>query len=336
MGGERNVRAGPKGPRSSNFAPRTLGPIGSLLVSSISQPLFVTEPFPPSARARLGTMLRGKWRLDEILGAGGMATVYSSTHRNGRRAAIKVLHPELARNADMVERFVDEGYYANRVGHRGAVRVLDDDIDDDGTVFLVMELLRGETLEDRRERHGGRLPCHDVLCIMERAIDVLVAAHAKGIIHCDLKPANLFVTEAGKVKVLDFGMAGLLEAVPGLRGIPAGTPPFMPPEQAYGRWDEVDARSDVWALGATMFTLLTGQYLHEAPTYHQALWAAGTQRAPSLGAVGIPFAPPLIALVDRALEPEPHLRWQDAASLQTAVRNAWFQIHGRISEVTAA
>lgn len=109
------------------------------------------------ADARVGMVLRGKWRLDRALGHGGMAVVYAATHRNGARAALKLLRPELAADPDVRRLFLSEGYVANKVGHVGAVSVLDDDISDDGTVFLVMELLEGETLDRRLERCGGRL-----------------------------------------------------------------------------------------------------------------------------------------------------------------------------------
>jgi serine/threonine protein kinase len=115
------------------------------------------DPMLLRARARVGTVLREKWRLDALLGFGGMAAVYSATHRNGSRVAVKILHPELSINAQVKTRFLREGYVANSVGHDGAVRVTDDDTADDGSAFLVMDLLDGETLEDRRMRFGGRL-----------------------------------------------------------------------------------------------------------------------------------------------------------------------------------
>src|SRR6186997_1319658 len=99
------------------------------------------------AESARGKLLRDKWRLDQVLGIGGMATVYSGTHRNGKRAAVKVLHPEAALAPTIKERFLREGYLANKVDHPGAVSILDDDVDADGTVFLVMELLDGETLD---------------------------------------------------------------------------------------------------------------------------------------------------------------------------------------------
>lgn len=274
-------------------------------------------------QARVGTMLRDKWRLDSVLGQGGMAVVYSATHRNGARAALKVLHPELASDPDLRRLFLSEGYVANKVGHVGAVSVLDDDVSDDGTVFLVMELLEGESLDRRLERCGGRLAPDDVLCIVDQLLSVLLFAHARGIVHCDLKPENLFVTRTGLVKVLDFGIAGLMAASLATDGIPVGTPAFMPPEQARGLWHLVDARSDLWAVGATMFTLLSGRFLHGERTQQEFLMAAASLRAPSLASVTPELPARLVRLVDRVLELDPAERWPDAATMQKAVRRVW-------------
>ena len=175
------------------------------------------DPLVARARSRLGRMLRGKWRLDALLGVGGMAAVYAATHRNGSRAAVKVLHSELTINPQVRNRFLREGYVANAVGHEGAVRVIDDDSAEDGSMFLVTELLDGETLEQRRIRCGGRLSEDEVLCLAEPLLDVLIAAHAKGVVHRDLKPENVFVTRNGQVKVLDFGIARLRELRAGSR-----------------------------------------------------------------------------------------------------------------------
>lgn len=275
------------------------------------------------ANARVGTVLRDKWRLEQVLGHGGMAVVYSATHRNGARAAIKVLHPELAADPEVRALFLREGYVANKVGHVGAVSVLDDDVSDDGTVFLVMELLEGETVEQRLARCGGRLLPGDVLCIVDQLLSVLLFAHARAIVHCDLKPDNLFVTRTGAVKVLDFGIAGLMAGSLATDGVPVGTPAFMPPEQARGQWNLVDARSDLWAVGATMFTLLTGRFVHPARTPQESLMAAATCRPPSLASIDAGLPARLVRLVDRALEPSPAERWPDAASMQKSVRRVW-------------
>ncbi|HQP33923.1 MAG TPA: protein kinase [Polyangiaceae bacterium] len=284
------------------------------------------DPVTARAQARVGAVLRDKWHLDALLGVGGMAAVYAATHRNGARGAIKILHAELSVDAGIRARFLREGYAANTVGHRGVVRVLDDDVLDDGSVFVVMELLEGESLESRRERAGGRLPPLDVLSAADQLLDVLVAAHGKGVVHRDLKPENVFVTTGGELKVLDFGIAKLRQSTAGASGTRTGaamgTPAYMPPEQARGRWEEVDARSDLWAVGATMYTLLTGRLVHEAATINEQLLAAMTVHAPSVAQSG-GFAPPIVALVDRALAFDPAQRWQDASSMQEAVRAAY-------------
>src|SRR5262249_55489960 len=131
------------------------------------------------AAARVGTTLHGKYRLDALLGVGGMAAVYRATHRNGLHGAVELLHAHHAGDDGLRARFLREGYAANRVEHRGAVRVLDDDTADDGSVFLVMELLEGQTLDALWRRSGGRL-AQDLVCeVGGQLLDVLVAAHAK-------------------------------------------------------------------------------------------------------------------------------------------------------------
>src|SRR5215469_9584053 len=170
------------------------------------------DPQVTRARSRIGMVLQDKWRLDSLLGVGGMAAVYAATHRNGKRVAVKMLHPELSHDEEVKRRFLQEGYAANTIQHEGAVSVLDDDVAGDGSAFIVMELLEGETVEARWERSGRHLPVREVLAIVDQALEVLAAAHAKSVVHRDVKPENLFVTRAGVLKVLDFGIARVLEA----------------------------------------------------------------------------------------------------------------------------
>ena len=163
------------------------------------------------AEARIGSVIKDKWRLDRLLGVGGMACVYAATHRNKKRAAVKVLHREFSTDTAIRERFLREGYLANSVGHRGVVTVDDDDVTEDGAAFIVMELLDGETLEQRWRRKGHRLPLEEVLAVADQVLDALAAAHDKGVVHRDLKPENLFLTRDGVVKLLDFGIGRLKE-----------------------------------------------------------------------------------------------------------------------------
>jgi eukaryotic-like serine/threonine-protein kinase len=279
------------------------------------------------AEARIGQVLRERYRIDAILGVGGMAVVYLATHRNKKRFAVKMLLPELASNAETRERFVREGYVANTVDHPGAVSVIDDDVTPDGAPFIVMELLDGEEVGVLAEKRGG-LPIPTVLALADEVLGVLEAAHAKGVVHRDLKPANLFITRDGGVKVLDFGIArmreGGLAASASLTrtGALMGTPAFLPPEQAGGRTRDVDHQTDLWALGATMFTLLTGHYVHDAENATQIIILAATQPARSLATV-LPNAPAtLVQLVDRALAFDKAVRWPNAAAMRAATREA--------------
>src|SRR5215469_14868598 len=129
------------------------------------------------AQGRLGTVLRGKYRLDRVLGVGGMAVVYLATHRNQAQFAVKMLHPELSLQESVRSRFLREGYAANSVKHPGAVLVVDDDIAEDGAAFLVMELLDGMGVDQLKEVSGGTLPVRIVLGIAYQLLDVLAAAH---------------------------------------------------------------------------------------------------------------------------------------------------------------
>ena len=167
------------------------------------------------ARARRS----GLWKVlqvDRLIGIGGMASVFEGTHpsvERWNRVALKILHRDLARKPDMRARFLREGYAANRVRHPGAVRVLDDDEAEDGSIFLVMELLDGETLDARFERSRGRVRVSEVVALVVDVLDVLTAAHRNGVVHRDIKPENLFLTREGKVKLLDFGIALRLKTV---------------------------------------------------------------------------------------------------------------------------
>ena len=277
------------------------------------------------AGARIGVALRGKYRLDRLLGVGGMAAVYAATHlRNASRVAVKVLHREFTLDGPLRARFLREGYAANSVGHPGTVRILDDDTDEDGAVFLVMELLDGETLDARWERSDRKLGVAEVVTMMYGVLDVLAAAHAKGIVHRDLKPENLFLTRDGHVKVLDFGVARLREASPTQTrtGAVFGTPAFMPPEQALGRVAEVDALADVWSVGATAFALLSGRFVHEGQTAEEMLIRSATQPAPELGTVAPHVPATIAAVVDRALAFEKRDRWPSARAMQEALMQA--------------
>jgi serine/threonine protein kinase len=292
------------------------------------------EALRARAQARLGSTLQGKYRLDRVLGIGGMATVFAATHRNQAELAVKVLHPELSLRDDLRKRFLREGYVGNSVKHPGAVLVVDDDIAEDGSAFLVMELLRGQTLEEVWERAERRLSTRVVTALTVQLLEVLAAAHEKSIIHRDLKPANIFLTIDGSLKVLDFGIARLRDAVGGSEhatrtGTLMGTPAFMAPEQAQAVAAEIDGQTDLWAVGATMYTLLSGQLVHDGDNSSQLLIKAGTTRARPLLSVAPDVEPQIADIVDRALAFEKPGRWPGAEAMRDALLTASAAAHGK-------
>lgn len=280
------------------------------------------EGVEAGAAHRVGQTL-GKYTLEKVLGVGGMASVYRGTHRNGNKVAVKVLHQELCASRDIRERFLREGYVANRVEHHGAVRVLDDESAPDGTVFLVMELLEGETLEDQIVSCGGTLSPREVVPLVVQLLEVLCAAHERGIVHRDIKPENLFIQRRdGSLKVLDFGIARLAD---GKRqatrtGRVLGTPAYMSPEQARGETKRVDGQTDVWAAGAVLFRALVGRTPHEAETAEMSMILSATQPVRPMKEVLAGTEPKLAALIDRALELNKDERWPTAQAMFAALR----------------
>jgi eukaryotic-like serine/threonine-protein kinase len=285
------------------------------------------EALMQRAQTRVGAVLRGKYTIERLLGVGGMCAVYRAVHRNGNRVAVKMMHPHIAEDGDVVRRFLQEGYAANNVDHPGVARVLDDDTAEDGVAFIVMELLEGETLAQHAARSGGVLPHRVVMSVAHQLLDVLATAKDKGIIHRDIKPENLFVTGDGTIKLLDFGLARILDkpsvGQSTVDGSVFGTPAFMPPEQAIGERAEVDHQSDLWAVGATMFTLLTGKFVHEAQTPTQQLLFTASRPARSLAEAGPGLPRPIVALVDRALRFAKSERWPSARAMQEALEEAF-------------
>jgi eukaryotic-like serine/threonine-protein kinase len=212
-------------------------------------------------------LLRGKYRVIRVLGEGGMGTVLEALHVDlERKVALKLLKPELRSNAEIIERFLREGRAASKIEGANVARVLDVDRLDDGTPFLIMEYLDGHDLSLIR-RSKEPLPVKEALEFMRQACIGIAEAHVLGIIHRDIKPANLFYTKTRDgeplIKVLDFGISKLSsqladgsDASTTRTTLVMGSAEYMSPEQMLST-KNVDARSDVWALGVTMFELLT-------------------------------------------------------------------------------
>ncbi|HKQ71940.1 MAG TPA: serine/threonine-protein kinase [Polyangiaceae bacterium] len=272
---------------------------------------------------RIGQVLRERWRIERLLGEGGMAAVYAVRHlTNGGAFAVKMLHQEMSEREDIRERFRREGYAANKVGHPGVVKVIDDDVADDGSAFLLMELLEGESFTARANR--GPLDDAELLRVIDEVLDILAAAHEQKIVHRDLKPDNIFLTNDGRVKLLDFGIARVLDNVPTSfktrTGTAIGTAPYMAPEQALGRVNDVDARSDLFSIGATMFRLIARRRIHEVKNDADLLVAMATMPAPPLSSVAPHASSPMCAIVDRALAFLPARRYSNARAMQSDVQ----------------
>jgi hypothetical protein len=283
------------------------------------------------ANERIGQWIKGKYRIDQLLGIGGMAAVYASTHRNGSRLALKILHTEFARDENVKGRFLREGYVANKVEHPGRVAILDDDETEAGEAFLVMELLEGETLQQVWKRYNRKVPPVEALRVTEAVLDTLGPFHDLNVIHRDLKPANIFVTNEGVVKLLDFGVAQLREAGAGemtRAGTALGTPSYMSPEQAMGKSDNLDGRSDVFAMGATLYALLSGQRLHHGKSDNEAFILAATQPAPSVARIAPELPLEVIALVDKALQWDRRNRFANAHEMRDECRRVVRQLGG--------
>lgn len=289
------------------------------------------------AKSRLGEVVLGKWRLERLVGIGGMAAVFEAVHRNGSHVAIKILHPDLAGSDEIRERFLAEGYAANRVAHPGVVTVRDEGTTPDGAVFLVMDLLRGQTLAHRLEERRQPFSTREVLEISSQLLDVLVHAHGRGVVHRDVKPENVLITPEGRVRLLDFGIARVDSArnQEAPLGTTLGTPAFMSPEQALGHWEDVDGRSDLWSLGATMYLLLSGVPVREPGSEMDQLLRAMTRPVGSLGDVAsLPRS--VVAVVDRALAYDRDDRFPDARSMQLALRAVLDELTPALSPATSA
>ncbi|WP_437319040.1 serine/threonine protein kinase [Sorangium sp. So ce385] len=274
------------------------------------------DPQLAHCTARIGTVLRGKWRIDSLIGVGGMAAVYEATHRIGRRCAIKILHPEIAVSKELRARFEQEALAVNQLGHPAAVNVLDIDTSEDGSPFLVMELLDGESLGKRAHRSGG-IEERELLRVVSTVLEVLDVAHGLGIVHRDIKPDNLFLTSSGGVKVLDFGIARMKQGGSNVRtriGSMLGTIPYMSPEQIAG--GQIDGRADIFAVGATMFRVLTRRHVHEGSTESELLIKMATQPAPALRTLAPSVSPEVCAIVDRALAFDSSRRYPTARAMR--------------------
>jgi serine/threonine protein kinase len=271
---------------------------------------------PTSDVARAGLIVAGKFRLDALIGQGGMGSVWSATHLGlGNRIAIKLVSREFVRSPDALRRFDSEAKAAARLQSRHVVQVYDSGTLDDGTPYIAMELLSGQNLQSRIEATGP-VSLAESLGILAQACKGLGRAHALGIVHRDIKPDNIFLAqspddEGYTVKILDFGVAKLSQASDRdgsttKTGTVLGTPLYMSPEQARGLRG-IDLRTDIYSLGLVAYTMLTGRLAFNGESFGDILLKICTEPLPKIGAsVSVP--PTLEAWFDRVCARDPASR----------------------------
>jgi len=279
-----------------------------------------------------GTRL-GQYEILALAGAGGMGEVYRARDtRLEREVALKVLPEELSRDPERLARFQREARLLAALNHPNIAAIYGLE-HSDGTHYLVMEWVPGETVADRIKRKGA-IPIDEALAIAKQIAEAFEAAHEKPIIHRDLKPGNVKVTPEGTVKVLDFGLAKAFESetpeedtansptlshLPSLPGVILGTPAYMSPEQARGK--KVDKRTDIWAFGCVLYEMLTGTPLYKGQTMAEIL-ASVIKDIPTLGELPRETPPSIRNLLSRCLEQDLRERLRDIGEARIAIEHA--------------
>ncbi|WP_437728735.1 serine/threonine-protein kinase [Sorangium sp. So ce861] len=293
----------------------------------------VRPPAPPAASAPgeppveadplVGTTVAGAYRIVRLLGEGGMGRVYETHHTRipGKRFALKTLHPELAQQPTILARFQREAEAAASVRNPHIVEIFDVNRLSDGRPCIIAEYLDGQGLGELLAASGGRLPVGTAVRIAREVCDGIAAAHAAGVVHRDIKPENIFLTgdpASPTVKVLDFGISKT-SAPSGLTrtGMVLGTPAYMAPEQAKG--DEIDARADIYAVGAVLYHALTGQRPFERSDPTAMLLAVMTEEPPAPRTVNPEIPPDLELIVQRAMAKEREGRYASMGELTSAL-----------------
>jgi len=270
----------------------------------------------------------GNYKITAKLGEGGMGVVFLAEHPViGKKVAMKAIHPELSRNAEVVSRFMIEAKSVNQIGHEHIVDISDFGTTPDGEFYFVMEYLQGQAMAERLKT-VAKLPAPQALNIAAQVADALGASHDHGIIHRDLKPENIYLVGRGSnkdfVKVLDFGLAKLTgrgdEKVTHKTrtGSVMGTPFYMAPEQCEGK-ASIDHRADIYSLGVILFEMLTGKVPFGGEGYGEIIVKHITMPAPSARAIEPALSPAIDALLFRAMAKNPDHRFQTMAEFREAM-----------------
>jgi tRNA A-37 threonylcarbamoyl transferase component Bud32 len=270
--------------------------------------------------ALVGTQLGGRYRLDAQVGAGGMSTVYRAFDATlERRVAIKLMHRDIAADQDQLERFRREARAVAQLSHPHIVGVIDAG-EEDGRPYIVFEYVEGETLKERIRRFG-RLPVDEAIAYAIEIARALGAAHARGIVHRDVKPQNVLVDEEGSAKVTDFGIARSMDDS-GLtaEGRVLGTTDYVSPEQALGH--DVNGQSDIYSLGIVLYEMLTGDVPFHGENQVSVAMKHVREDLPDVKKRRPEITAGLAAILDRMTCKDLRKRYPDALTLQADLEEA--------------
>jgi tRNA A-37 threonylcarbamoyl transferase component Bud32 len=268
----------------------------------------------------VGMCLNGRYRLDAQIGSGGMSTVFRAFDTTlERRVAVKLMHREIASDSDQLERFRREARSVAQLSHPHIVGVIDAG-EEDGRPYIVLEYVEGETLKERIRRMG-RLPIDEAIAYAIEIARALGAAHARAIVHRDIKPQNVLVDEEGSAKVTDFGIARSLEEE-GLTadGRVLGTTDYVSPEQALGH--DVDGQSDIYSLGIVLFEMLTGDVPFHGENQISVAMKHVREDLPDVQVLRPEVSARLAAVLDRMTEKDLGQRHPDAAAVEADLEDA--------------
>ena len=262
------------------------------------------------------------YKIISVLGQGGMGAVYLAEHTNfDRKVAIKAIHPHLAKNEEIRQRFKNEAATMARLQHPNIVGLYDYFVDEEG-LYLIMELVEGVELESYLQNIGSPLDEHVSAAFMKQLLEAFSHAHDKGVIHRDIKPANILITNDGTIKVLDFGIAKIVDG-DGLHnmtktGTQIGTVYYMSPEQVQGK--KVDARSDIYSLGVTFYQMLTAQNPYNSCTTEFEVYSKIVQeQLPNPKAANPQVSEVIISILNKATEKDPEKRFQTCEQFKQAL-----------------
>jgi serine/threonine protein kinase len=262
------------------------------------------------------------YKITSVLGEGGMGTVYLGEHANfERKVAIKAIHPHLAKNEEIRQRFKNEAATMARLQHPNIVSLYDYFTDDEG-LYLIMELVEGVELETYLRNIGSPLDEHVSAAFMKQLLEAFSHAHDKGVVHRDIKPANILITNDGTIKVLDFGIAKIIDG-DGLHnmtktGTQIGTVYYMSPEQVQGK--KVDTRSDIYSLGVTFYQMLTAQNPYNSCTTEFEVYSKIVQeQLPNPKVVNPGISDVIVSILNKATAKDPEARFQTCEQFKQAL-----------------